>query len=135
MKEEIGDSWCAAYVLVWLWGYPIRFALRYMAKSCRKYARADEGTIRHLATVHALQSLLFGPIVGILSAYLLFVDGLYHTQEAMGLSSTAVVLLRLSVVLCVLAMGYTVGSINCDANVHALAQRRLTTKVPAQVTS
>ena len=68
-------------MLLWGFMYPIRLGMRYMARSCRKYARADEGTVRHLATLHALQAFIFGTVLGLLCAYLLFVDGMQYSSE------------------------------------------------------
>ncbi len=76
LKDEIEDGYCTSYMLLWLYLYPVRLALRYIGRSCRRYARADEGTIRHMATIHGLQVVLQGTFLGLLSAYLLFVDGI-----------------------------------------------------------
>jgi uncharacterized membrane protein (Fun14 family) len=43
--------------------------------------RADEATIRHVATLHALQSFLVGSVMALLGIYMLCVDGLQHSAK------------------------------------------------------
>ena len=55
MRSEMGDSLPMTYLLLWTHAYPLVLLLRYARRSFRAHARADEGTVRHLATLHALQ--------------------------------------------------------------------------------
>lgn len=55
-----------------------------------RYARADEATVRHLATLHHVQTLVYGTVMGFLCGYLLFVEGLYLSPHVSALGVAAV---------------------------------------------
>lgn len=36
LKEELGESGCGSYLLLWTFLYPVRLSIRYLGRSCRK---------------------------------------------------------------------------------------------------
>ena len=81
MRGEIGDSLLTSYLLLWTHAYPLRLLIRYLQRSCRRHARSDEGTVRHVITLHALQALLVGTFMTGLALYTVTVEGLNHTAS------------------------------------------------------
>ena len=57
-----------------------------MRRSCRKHVRADQATVRHVATLHALQAFFVGSVMAMLGIYILCVDGIQHSAQVLFLS-------------------------------------------------